>query len=188
MDERVENFIIERNWWVSGGTFTRALSLWARMGTVRNNIFDLSNANPGSQNWAIAIFRLGVEPPPDDIQVYNNTAYSSFAQFNVGIDFTMITVDPSGAGATNIIVRDNYASAPGYVTKSVLFDPFNRTTNSNNTITNTPGWVSATPSVPAHFKPAAGSAAIGTGTVVPVWSDFFRESESALRDIGAVSH
>ena len=70
----------------------------------------------------------------------------------------------------------------------MVIDPFSRATVSNNTLTNTPGWVSATPSVPADFKPAAGSAAIGTGTVVPVWSDFFGVSEPAPRDKGAVNH
>ena len=51
-----------------------------------------------------------------------------------------------------------------------------------------PGWVSATPAVPADFGLTAGSYANNTGTSVPVWSDFFRASrpQSGVMDIGAV--
>jgi hypothetical protein len=100
----------------------------------------------------------------------------------------MVMVDDAGVGATNIVIRNNYASMPNYIIKVMVVDPFSRATVSDNILTNTPGWVSATPSVPADFKPAAGSAAIGSGIVVPVWSDFFGVPQPTPRDLGAVNH
>jgi hypothetical protein len=188
LDERVENFIVERNWFVSASSTKTSLELNARIGVVRNNLFDMSGATSTDANRPIVIERIGVEPAPDDIQVYNNTGYSSKKQSNVRYDFSLIQVDEAGRGATNIIIRNNYASAPNYATKRVLHDPNKRTAHSNNILTNTPGWAFPTPSNPTDFKPAAGSAAIGTGTVVPVWSDFFHMSQPTPRDIGAVNH
>jgi hypothetical protein len=186
--EIVQDFVVERNWFTGNGVVTRYIYINEKRGTVRNNLFDFTRGDPLSQNWAVSIFQFGAGvPAPGDIQVYNNTAYSSSTNTN-SQGFAMVMVDEQGRGATNIVIRNNYASMPNYTNKRMVFDPFSRATVSNNTLTNTPGWVSATPFAPADFKPAAGSAAIGTGTVVPVWSDFFRESESALRDIGAVSH
>ena len=45
-------------------------------------------------------------------------------------------------------------------------------TKSNNMISDAPDWASAMPSLPAQFRPTGMSLAIGTGIVVPVWSDF----------------
>jgi hypothetical protein len=70
----------------------------------------------------------------------------------------------------------------------VLSNSGTGTIASNNTITNSPGWVSATPSLPAQFLPTGGSPAIGTGTAVPVWSDFARAAQPSPRDLGAVNH
>jgi PKD repeat protein len=186
--ELMEDFIVERNWFTGNGVVSRYVYMNESKGTIRNNLFDFTRGDPNNQNWAVSIFQFGAGvPAPDDIQVYNNTAYSSATNTN-SQGFAMVMVDEAGRGATNIVIRNNYASMPNYINKVMVIDPFSRATVSNNTLTNTPGWVSATPSVPADFKPAAGSAAIGTGTVVPVWSDFFGVSEPAPRDKGAVNH
>jgi hypothetical protein len=44
------------------------------------------------------------------------------------------------------------------------------------------------PSTAANFKPLPGSYAIGRGSPVPVWSDYFGTPTVGSRDIGAVKH
>jgi hypothetical protein len=184
----MRDFIVERNWFTGNDVATRYVYISESHGTVRNNLFDFTRGDRFGQNWAVSIFQFGIGVPnPDDIQVYNNTAYSSSNNTN-SQGFAMVMVDEAGVGATNIVIRNNYASMPNYINKQMVFDPFSRATVSNNTLTNTPGWVSPTPSVPANFKPAPGSAAVGTGTVVPVWSDFFGVPQPSPRDLGAVNH
>jgi len=181
-DTRTVNFIVERNWFVGSGQAFNYLYLGAQQGTVRNNIFDMSNVNPGAEAIGVRVIRRGVEPVPNDIHIYNNTFYSSASS---GVNFIAIQVN---APATNTVVRNNFASAPNHANKTVLSNSGTGTIASNNTITNSPGWVSATPSLPAQFLPTGGSPAIGTGTAVPVWSDFARAAQPSPRDLGAVNH
>jgi hypothetical protein len=180
-DDRVENFILERNWYVTGGQSFELFYIAATKGTIRNNIFDMSAINPGADAHGIRVVRRGIEPPPADIHIYNNTFYSSGSS---GVGLYGVELD----AGTGMIVKNNLASFPNIATKNVLVDFATGTTKSNNTITNTPGWASPTPSNPIDFKPAGGSAAIGAGTVVPLWLDFFGVTEPSPRDLGAVNH
>ena len=143
----------------------------------------MSNVNPGAEAIGVRVIRRGVEPGPNEIHIYNNTFYSSAT--NPGVNFIAIHVN---APATNTVVRNNFVSAPNFRGKTVLSNSGTGTVASNNTITNTPGWVSATPSLPAQFRPTGASPAIGTGTVIPVWSDFFRAGQPSPSDLGAVNH
>jgi len=180
MDARVEDFILERNWFVSGGQSFEHFYIAATKGTIRNNIFDMSLINPLADAHGILVTRRGIEPPPADIHIYNNTFYSSGG----GVGLYGILLETG----TGMIVRNNLASFPNAARKDVLADFAMGLTKSNNTITDTPEWASPTPSLPAQFRPTGVSPAIGTGTVVPVWSDFFRASPPTPRDLGAVNH
>lgn len=113
-------------------------------------------------------------PPPDDIRIYNNTAYSGDASS----EFAGILIE---TGASNITVQNNLAYAP-LASSSVMINNACGgaclTTASNNSnddqVKNTSPLFAATPPVLiTDWMPMAGSYAIGGGTGVPVWSDFF---------------
>lgn len=195
-DERVRDVIIERNWFTTASSNTQVpIVVEAREITVRNNICDLTGSlgaqcvdvSPAAHSGTT---NLSPEPRPNNIRIYNNTAYR--ADVANGSSFQFVRID---AAATNVTVKNNLIYATG-VTSSwtphvITFSPSGTTTipgliESNNStleqMKNTPpGWASATPSVPADFNLTAGSYAnaIGAGTIVPVWSDFFRTARPA---------
>lgn len=126
--------------------------------------------------------------PPDNIWIYNNSAYRG----NSGSEFSVVKIDTT---STNVTVQNNLAYAPLSTSTILMVNGTGggglvQSNNSTNTqIKNTfPGWVSATPAVPADFGLTAGSYANNTGASVPVWSDFFRSNrpQSGVIDMGAI--
>ena len=182
-DERLRDIIFERNWLVSGSATQVAALFWTIDTTVRNNICDMSG---GASRTCFRVTRRGKEAPPDNVRVYNNTLYSGSTGGFVGVDI--------GAEATNVSVINNLAYAP-LSTSTMMVNGTGasgliQSNNSTNTqIKNTfPGWISATPAVPADFGLTAGSYANSPGASVPLWSDFFRASrpQNGVMDIGAM--
>lgn len=182
-DERLRDIIFERNWLVSGSATQVAALFWTMDTTVRNNICDMSG---GASHTCFRVTRRGEEPPPDNVRMYNNTLYSSSTGGFVGVDI--------GPTATNVSVINNLGSAPS-ATGPIMINGTGASglVQSNNStdfqMKNTfPGWVSATPAVPADFGLTAGSYANNTGASVPVRSDFFRTSrpQNSVIDMGAV--
>ena len=190
-DERVRDVIVERNKFQGGGLATRsAVVINGSETTVRNNICDLTG---GSGSGYCVNVRLNGDgspaPPPENIRIYNNTAYSGDASSA----FAGVLIE---AGASNITVQNNLAYAP-LASSSVMISntcggACLATASNNSTDTqvkNTSPLFIATP--PVHITdwiPTAGSYAINGGTGVPVWSDFFRTSrpQNGVMDIGAV--
>src|SRR4030067_965376 len=176
--------MFDRNWLVSGQDTQVAALFWTIDTTVRNNICDMSG---GASHTCFRVTRRGVEPPPDNVRVYNNTFYSGSTGGFAGVDI--------GSTATNVSVINNLGTAPS-ATGPIMINGTGASglIQSNNStvdqVKNTsPGWVSATPSIPADFSLAAGSYARETGLItVPVFSDFFRTSrpQNGVMDIGAV--
>jgi hypothetical protein len=185
-DERLTDWIIERNWWVNSGHWFRMINLSGRKGTVRNNILDGSLANPGADNASIYVSQLGIEPAPDDIQIYNNTFYSRFTDTSNAFQGIVLTT------GTNLVVKNNLAFAPNYTTVQTVVDSASGTVKSNNSTnvqakSTNPLFASPTPSVPADFMLQTSSYAKDTGTTAPVFSDFFQTSRpsGASVDLGA---
>ena len=169
-DERMTDFIVERNWWVNSGHWFRMINLSARKGTVRNNILDGSLGNPGADNASIYVSQLGIEPAPDDIQIYNNTFYSRFTDSQNAFWGVVLT------SGTNMVVKNNLAYAPNYATVQMVVNSASATVTNNSTDAQvkTNPFASATPAVPADFMLPASSYARNAGTAAPVFSDFFR--------------
>lgn len=184
-DERVRDLIFERNWAVAAANTQSSILVMARNVSVRNNICDLSPAGSGGGScFAVGVW--GVEPPSDNVWVYNNTAYSSSSAI-----LRMVALNVK---TTNITVKNNLGYAPAN-SGSVMFDGSSGAgfVSANNSldaqIKNTsPNFATNPASIPADFKITTGSYAIGAGAVVPVWSDFFSVPQTTTRDMGAVIH
>jgi hypothetical protein len=186
-DQRMRDFIIERNWFSSVGfpAQSAALVIWGVQDfTVRNNLFDLTGASAG--HTGAAVFRRGVEPNPLRVSFLNNTFYSN----DGGSDFLAISFDST---CQNSVARNNLAYAPNHSSPVVLSNSGVGTVASNNS-TNTqaksssPGFVVGSPSVPANFSLQTGSYARNAGGSVPVFSDLFRvrRPQGGAIDLGAV--
>lgn len=208
---RTRYLIFERNWWhgqpgvAGGGT---ALGLNSDFSAVRNNILDLSDAgNSGYRCFDVAVAVGGpgdppTQPNPTTNWFYNNTCYTSapltaasvFRGINVSATADNTTIKnfllyaPNAAAAgTNVVVVQN--SGTGTVGASGTFG-----NSSNLQAITDPLFASATPTVPAHFKPTGASYAIGAqgfsvATPLPgVLTDFFLNPQPTPSDIGAVVH
>jgi hypothetical protein len=178
-DERIRNVIVERNWFVAGNTSSSALVINAAEVTARNNICDASN---GVSHKCFLLASTAVEPPATDVHIYNNTFYSASAGNFIGVDIR--------APAMNTTVTNNLGSAPLAAAPAMVIDAGTNTVQGSNLL-DTPSalFVSATPAVPADFiLKSLPNPARNAGTVVPVWSDFFRTSrpQSGVIDMGAV--
>ena len=190
-DERLTDIIIEGNKQLADyGTkslnnITVGLSISARYVTARNNI--LMGESGNIQYVGINIFRRGIEPAPVGVECYNNTIYSPG---NSNDDYYGVKVQ---SVVTSTILRNNLASFPNAIgTHAMLLDSAADTVASNNTLTDTPGWVD-----PDHIYPLSRdfslrgtSPAIDHGVSVPVFRDFigtFR-TQGTYYDLGAFEY
>jgi hypothetical protein len=184
-DERLRDFIVERNWLKPGSTTQVELIVWAVETTIRNNIFDTTGATAGAHQ-GLVVERRGIEPASNQVRIYNNTFYNADASSNfVAVDL--------GSQVTNITMKNNLAYSPGDSSAVMRsgsgasgLDATNNSADSD-VRTNNPMFASPT-SAPADFMLNAGSYAIDTGASVPVFSDFFRLSrpQNVGFDLGAV--
>lgn len=194
--ENVFDVVVERNWFEGNANAVIHIAIAASHITVRNNLFDMSIAATDKQ-IGVEIGHWGIEDALDDVKVYNNTMYSSKT---VGGDtnfiFSPIEVDGTvfgqpSAPVTNVAIRNNFSSAPNYQFQQSIRNDHGRTfTASNNTLTNSPGWITATGArdTPAEFQPDVGSSAIGGGfSGLAVFSDLFRGSRATTANQGAVN-
>jgi hypothetical protein len=177
-DERVKQVIFERNWFAPDPGQDVAMHVWAQDVTVRNNLFNLTGAV--GQN-GIAVEQRGIEPPPANVHVYNNTFYSNSAGAGrfVPIQFVLGT----GMEAKNNLGYAPLSTSRDMVTGSAIIA--NNTTDAGILVS--PGFLGLTPVVPADFALGAASSAINAGTAVPVFSDFFRldRPQGFAFDLGA---
>ncbi len=193
-DERLRNIIVERNWFVASGGTQIALFMDGSEFTLRNNICDMTGANSQASVkrtcFGMVTPATDSTPPSNNIKIYNNTAFES-DQGGANSTFSLATV---GSATTNLTVVNNLAYAPLAPKTAIIYGtPGAGLITSNNStefqIKNTaPLFTTNTPMIPSDFKPTKGSYAIGSGAVVPIWSDFFQIAEPATRDIGAIIH
>jgi hypothetical protein len=176
-DQRVKQVILERNWFAPHPGQQAALMVWAQDVTVRNNLFNLTGAAGQS---GMIVEQRGIEPPPANVHVYNNTFHSNSAGGFSPIRFA------KGAG---MVAKNNLGYAPLSTSRDMVSGT---ATIQNNTtdagILLSAGFLAPTPVVPADFVLGAGSSAINAGATVPVFSDFFRRErpQGGAVDVGAV--
>jgi hypothetical protein len=185
-DERLRDVIAERNWFTASAGVAAELVINGVDITARNNIFDMSNAGVGDRGIRIALRAPGsLEPPPLRVSILNNTFYTSTA------GLTAVSIE---ASATNTTVKNNLGYAPSASSPALLSDEGSKGLVASNNSSNaqlksvSPVLRGAPPIVPADYRPAAGSYAVGGGVVVPVWSDFGLMPQTANRDMGAMLH
>jgi len=190
-DERLRNIIFERNWMIAGtATQIQLLARGADI-TIRNNIFD------GTKALYHQFIRVGAEygtgtgdPPPVRTHIINNSFYSPGTNDFYGVAFfgnvddTIVVnnlgFSPNSPVDTRTRMINNDAGSTNLTQSNNSTDPQLRTV---------PGWMSATPAVPADFALGAGSYARDTGlSSVRVWSDFFEATrpQNGSTDIGAI--
>ncbi|MEK7703638.1 MAG: MopE-related protein [Myxococcota bacterium] len=183
-DERLRDIIVERNWFVGGNTTQVALVVNAVDETIRNNLCIESNGRFVQVSYRSG-GATGLEPPPLNVSVYNNTIYSSSTTSGdlVGVDVR--------APSTNTAVYNNLVTAPLAPDAVLVSNAGIGTTQGNNLVSDSPAALfdSATPTVPTDFSPSATSPARDAGlSTIPVWSDLFGTSrpQNGTTDIGAI--
>jgi hypothetical protein len=190
VDERIQNVIFERNYFIAGSGTNVALEMRGPVSliTVRNNIANLSAPGTSGIN-GFETGDGGIGPVPTNISYYNNTIYGTgTGQFN-GIAL--------GNAPTNITVKNNLAYAPNASAVNLLIGSGSSGLNASNNTANasirtSPGFAtipSGNSLISSDFKIGSGSYAAVSGAATPVLSDFFQTNTSLIApDIGAVVH
>ncbi|MFP4400420.1 MAG: PKD domain-containing protein [Candidatus Woesearchaeota archaeon] len=191
LDERISEIIFERNRIISdygidsGRTIDVSLHISARNVTVRNNIFD-GTGSADSRYIAIEIRQIGIEPSPDNVEIYHNSIYrgDSASYSPVGIRVR--------ENSDNIIARNNLASFP-FAAEKILIEDYTdgNLDASANLITDTPGFINPDDDLPLsrNFGLLESSSAIDQGEQVPVYDDFVGNSRlGGVADIGAFEY
>jgi hypothetical protein len=192
-DARMRDIIVENNYLREGGGGQGSVQTEAGWLTMRNNLLD----HTGSTNRsALTVNRQSNVNVPDTvndyIEVYNNTAYSS----DTASDFRFVVLT-TGTGTNHLKVQNNLTYVPGI---SGAREDFNGNVgtgtivshNSDGTGMSTcdPAFAAVPGATLSSWRPSSLTCAVGIGTSVPVWDDFFRELRSVAageQDYGAVN-
>jgi hypothetical protein len=149
-EEVARTGIIEANHFVAGSGTQVHLILWAQDQTVRNNIFDMTG---GSGSSGVRIARRGIEPPPANNRVYNNTCYRRDS--DNGATCVSSTGSASNSTSVNNLIYAPATSSPDASTGAQV--------ERNNLVATSNPFVVSQPKAPADFRLASGSAAIDAG-------------------------
>lgn len=164
-NEVVRNVIVERNWFAPHSGQQVALMVWAQDVTVRNNVFNVTGA---SDRRGMIVDRRGVEPPPQNVHVYNNTFYSGSSGNFIPVAFST---------GTGMIAKNNLGYAPISTSRDMVSGTAIDEGNTTDAgILQSPDFASANPSEPMDFALGAASSAANVGVAVPVHVDFARRS------------
>ena len=181
--ERLRNVIVERNRVVSLGSEAMFFAVATGL-TVRNNILQSLNGS------TLAFQAENAAGSPDSSQsfVYSNTLYKPDTSFATG--YSAIS---SVARVTGQVIRNNLAFAPGSTPATMIGGAvvegvnYTQSNNSSNAqILSTRPWAAATPSAAVDFTPS-GSYAVGAGTNLKSWTDYFGNQFPSQLPIGAVN-
>jgi hypothetical protein len=189
-DGRAREQIWERNLLVGGSGTTTFFGFAGYQITARNNIVIIP---AGSAAMPFAGQPLDVSPNPTDIWLYNNSVYyggTNRFQF-------LVLIGGSMAGSQYTVQNNLWYgpnSADGTQINNIAGATLTTCANCNTALGEEgevkvfPRFTANPPTSALGFKPLAGSYAIGRGTQVPVWSDYFGVRTTGVRDIGAVTH
>jgi hypothetical protein len=192
LDERLRNFVIERNLYSASTTAEggELLMLSGANMTLRDNVFYMPA--PNSMIYPIMGAQLAQRGSGNLFTVqyneaYNNTCYApNSIQSQMCIGFN--TVGQKSAPTINSFAQNNLFYVPGNTGPAV------QNTGSGNTVSNNSTNVAASPgftngsgsfSLISDFKPTANYQG---GTLVPVLFDALGILSAATRDLGAVNN
>ena len=190
LDERLRNFVIERNLYSSttGGQGDTLLFFTGANMTLRDNVFYMpaSGTDYAGSGAIVAKRGSGNLITVQYNEAYNNTCYAP----NSKAGQQCIAYDTSGAAAAataNSIARNNLFYVPGTATGPAVHNTGSGNTVSNNTttVTSSPGFMngSGSFSLISDFKPTANYSG---GMTVPVWADALGVSWLPTWDLGAL--
>jgi hypothetical protein len=131
--------------------------------TVRNNIFDATNAS-GSTNGMWIRNAPASQADPNTIHVYNNTFFSDKGSGTLRV----ATVD---SNATNVLLDNNLLWGTGTISLSVYTGSGDVTTNANHIATSNP-FPTSPPYTRAQFVLAEGSGPIDVGNTTNFWTNW----------------
>ena len=188
LDERLRNFVIERNLFsgTTGAQGGRQLMASAVNETVRDNVFYMPGN--GTSTYAILGAQLAqrgtVQPPVTGGEAYNNTCYvpsGGAYQSCIGLD----TTGSMGSPANNSYARNNLFYAAGTHTTVNNTGSGNIVSNNTTSTGASPGFINGSGAfkVISDFKPTANSSGAMT---VPVWSDALGVLWSSSWNLGAL--
>jgi len=191
LDERLRNFVIERNLYSASTTAwggTLLMVSGANM-TLRDNVFYMpaQSSTMYPQNGAVVAQRgNGNLFAVQYNEAYNNTCYAPNSQPHqlcIGFDTGSSAVKPTA----NSVAKNNLFYVPSAATGPAVDNTGSGNTVSNNTVTvtNNPGFTngSGSFSLISDFKPTANYSG---GMTAPVWADALGVSWSPTWDLGAV--
>ena len=192
LDEKLRNFVIERNLYSASTTAWggELLMVSGANMTLRDNVFYMPAASStiyaalgaqftqrGSGNLLTVQFN----------EAYNNTCYAPNSQSQTCIGFD--TMGARSAPSINSVAKNNLFYVPSRATGPTVDNTGSGNTVSNNTVsvTSNPGFTNSSGnfSLISDFKPTANYSG---GTSVPVWYDALGVSWSSTWDLGAVHH
>ena len=195
-NEYQRDIIFERNWFVAGSYSGPLLNNEGSAITVRNNIFDMSQA-PGTAIVTVYNNTVGATKP-NLVNIYNNTIYNSAANNGDLSAIRAITFWVSLDAGCHSEVKNNLAYSPNTFNAApvlisnngacvVTGDAGTLGNSSDGQIKISPLFANGTPSIPADFVIGTGSYAHGSGVILPVYSDFFGRSRvnGSASDSGA---
>jgi PKD repeat protein len=181
-DERLRNIIVERNYFSAAAGNNLAVNIVNTVGTtVRNNIMNIGTSGTG---MGVSVNPGELGPPSDLTYIYNNTFYSTYVPNNNRVLAVSTSVD-----SLTTTIRNNVLVAPNDTNSFITYGNGLAVISDHNLVAyNQPAsnvFVSATPTLPAHFALKAGSPAIGAGTPVPVWDDYIKATRVSPWSVGA---
>jgi PKD repeat protein len=189
IDERLRNIIFENNYIPSGAAGDTPVRISGAKITARNNILDFTGGPAGNYS-CFYVLQRGEEPVPDEIWIYNNTAYNPVAN----AVFRFLRMDDS---PTNVLLRNNLGYSPNTTTVEVSTGTggAGSAQSNNSTAAGVSDGIKVNPqfdgplTTPLGFAIAVASYGTNGGTAVfpATSSDFFngRDSAGSVR-IGAI--
>ncbi len=193
LDERLRNFVIERNLYSASTTAWggQLLLVSGANMTLRDNVFYMPG--PSSTIYPILGAQIAQRGAGNLLTVqyneaYNNTCYAPNSQPNqtcIGFD----TIGSRSAPSINSVARNNLFYVPSRATGPTVDNTGTGNSVSNNTVTvtNNPGFTNGSGdfSLITDFKPTANY--LG-GLAVPVWYDTLGVPWAPTWDLGAMHH
>ncbi len=164
LDERLRQIVFERNYITVGPAVVRCSDFSVSELSVRWNIY-----NMGAVGGAIATRAKGVEPPPSNCWVQQNTCLSTYSGGPI--------VESLNAGATNIYVYNNLGAGPN--AQTVLPGELPFVTGIGGNVNGTAAAAAfaggAAPSSIDGFELTASSPALGQGSGVNTITPDFKQ-------------
>jgi hypothetical protein len=184
-DERLRYIVLERNIFAVANNSGREVSISGVNITVRDNAFSLGPTTA----YGIQSAQLGVEPHPQNVEIYNNSFYATSGSMNNAAieisDNGMQGTTPAG----NSYIANNLAYFPGQSGLPTVDNYGSGNTVSNNTatVTTNPSFTDASGTMKkiTDWKPTANYSG---GTSVPVFYDALGAPWPPSWDLGAVHH